>query len=577
MAKPLRPYVRGGGFYPSRKYTPLVYPGGYTTRNASVWPHDPLNTFTGDIVQFHTIRSMPIKSLKVNMSPIQDLHGYNSPWPEGGGKNKFDVGIVTSSDFAISNGTFTNTKTDTRTFFQLSVQQYNNGSFVKAVAANGITGTGRRYAKISGIEAGITTLKIKHNGLSVDLVLCDYPWTGTDDLWLSFTVVSNDPTTVGGLVISDVQIEIAAAGSTEASAFSPYSNVCPISGWNGCEVWRYGKNWFNDADVVSLYSLSFSDGIYTNTRADTKTVFNFVVQAWNGSSQVAGSSLMLISTAGKYSTKINITSKPTRLIIKHNGSVVDLAIQYPFTHTGEFTISIDFLSTDPSTVGGISFKDVMIELGDTATDYEPFRGNSYSVTFEETVYGATPDIVSGEMPITHVVEIVDGSRIGNNGVLPYGGLQIYYNPSVPKAYAVTSTYEDLKSNLFTPGTSGECVVNGRFVNGYIYFNMPSTVTTIEEAQAWLVSNPTQIWYKLATPIQTTITPTPITALKGYNAVWSDAGPVEVTAYGTPIVEPDVQPLQAMNLLLGGAYRNNHTPEDVSDEEALDILLGGADR
>ena len=31
MAKPLKPLVRGGGYYPSNRMTPLVYPGGYTT------------------------------------------------------------------------------------------------------------------------------------------------------------------------------------------------------------------------------------------------------------------------------------------------------------------------------------------------------------------------------------------------------------------------------------------------------------------------------------------------------------------------------------------------------------------
>ena len=29
--KPLRPLIRSGGYYPSKKWTPLVYPGGYTT------------------------------------------------------------------------------------------------------------------------------------------------------------------------------------------------------------------------------------------------------------------------------------------------------------------------------------------------------------------------------------------------------------------------------------------------------------------------------------------------------------------------------------------------------------------
>lgn len=31
MARPLKPFIRGGGYYPSNRFTPLVYPGGYTT------------------------------------------------------------------------------------------------------------------------------------------------------------------------------------------------------------------------------------------------------------------------------------------------------------------------------------------------------------------------------------------------------------------------------------------------------------------------------------------------------------------------------------------------------------------
>ena len=31
MSKPLKPLVRGSGYYPSDKGIPLVYPGGFTT------------------------------------------------------------------------------------------------------------------------------------------------------------------------------------------------------------------------------------------------------------------------------------------------------------------------------------------------------------------------------------------------------------------------------------------------------------------------------------------------------------------------------------------------------------------
>lgn len=38
MARPMRPLVRSGGYYPSNKWTPLVYPGGYTTMNGGEPP-----------------------------------------------------------------------------------------------------------------------------------------------------------------------------------------------------------------------------------------------------------------------------------------------------------------------------------------------------------------------------------------------------------------------------------------------------------------------------------------------------------------------------------------------------------
>lgn len=38
MARPLKPFIRGGGYFPSKRWTPLVYPGGYTTMNGGEQP-----------------------------------------------------------------------------------------------------------------------------------------------------------------------------------------------------------------------------------------------------------------------------------------------------------------------------------------------------------------------------------------------------------------------------------------------------------------------------------------------------------------------------------------------------------
>ena len=70
-------------------------------------------------------------------------------------------------------------------------------------------------------------------------------------------------------------------------------------------------------------------------------------------------------------------------------------------------------------------------------------------------------------------------------------------------------------------------VTGRPTNGKLFFNMPSTVTTLNEAKAWFTENQTQVCYPLATPITYQLTPQEITSLLGANNLWADTGDSEV--------------------------------------------------
>ena len=67
-----------------------------------------LRTVTGALIHITDALALPAEALSVNVEPIQDLHGYESPWPAGGGKNKFDVDkMVNTSGITISNGVIT--------------------------------------------------------------------------------------------------------------------------------------------------------------------------------------------------------------------------------------------------------------------------------------------------------------------------------------------------------------------------------------------------------------------------------------------------------------------------------------
>ena len=58
-----------------------------------------LKTVTGALLHITDALAKPAKKFTATLSPVQDLHGQDAPYPSGGGKNKLD----TSS---FSNGTY---------------------------------------------------------------------------------------------------------------------------------------------------------------------------------------------------------------------------------------------------------------------------------------------------------------------------------------------------------------------------------------------------------------------------------------------------------------------------------------
>ena len=78
----------------------------------------------------------------------------------------------------------------------------------------------------------------------------------------------------------------------------------------------------------------------------------------------------------------------------------------------------------------------------------------------------------------------------------------------------------------------------------------------------------QIVYELATPITIQLTLTQVELLQGENNIWSDG---EMTL--VYLADGNASDAEALNILLGGRYVNNHGEDEPTDREALDILLG----
>ncbi|MBQ1931107.1 MAG: hypothetical protein II347_03085, partial [Lachnospiraceae bacterium] len=177
-------------------------------------------TASGPIVSVNDALAAPLRSLLVNIEPVQDLHGYDNPWPAGGGKNLFGF----EEYLKANNVTYTkNGNTYTVTIVDSSLFQ-NPWVFSDADVAVTISA--------SAYTAGTVT------NPRIDLLNSD----GNVVSNISPAYLTNQGTackarinwsTTGTFTISEPMIEL---GNAKTS-FAPYSNICPISGWSEVNVW----------------------------------------------------------------------------------------------------------------------------------------------------------------------------------------------------------------------------------------------------------------------------------------------------------------------------------------------------
>ena len=184
-----------------------------------------IGTASGSVTSFPDGAEAPAKNVTAQIVAVQDLHGYDKPWPGGGWKNLFD-----KSNPNVFNGYFNGSHISSNaghrivyipcspntTYTAQKIAQYTNDRFGLAwsedAPANGIS-IYDSQTKTSGFVVGNKYSFTLTTGATAAYLL----------VWARGTAGGNYET---------IQIE---AGS-EATDYAPYSNICPISGWSGCNV-----------------------------------------------------------------------------------------------------------------------------------------------------------------------------------------------------------------------------------------------------------------------------------------------------------------------------------------------------
>ena len=486
---------------------------------------------SGAIVSFYTSVEYALRKLVVTLLPQQDLHGYDSPWPAGGGKNKYPVLIGADSRSNYNGGTTEN----------------DNGTLVVNVAATLYSGcylgtnseayemasqaTGQYvcsyYAKADknmnvfiGFQAHGNNLKSLTTSWQRFTDAATFDGTG-----YSFNIYNGntDGSAIAGTVqIKDLMFE---AGSV-ASAYEPYSNICPITGHTEVNVWRTGVNvWDEETVVGNIVDATGENGTDTDrirsknyiSVSPSTTYFAYYGGAnysWNIIVYQYDADKVYLGNTAQTRNVINSSTKTFTTVA--NCHYVRFQVHPSYGTTYNNDISINYPSTDH--------------------DYEPYTGSTISVTIPTppgTVYSAQLDVVSGVLTVDKGIVTFTGQETWQGAGPFYSRLDdverlLDYSSAIISNRLPTFTAQNASAFVSaTDGVTAYASATAYPGQNWIYAKV-NGISSPNDFKTWLASNNLQVCYPLATPQTYQLTPEEVESIaNSVNNVWSDSGNVEV--------------------------------------------------
>ena len=465
------------------------------------------DTATGAIASFPDgSDGLPLKSLVASIEPVQDLHGYDSPWPAGGGANLInqnELVTTTGATYTVNGDTISISANGNANYQGISYGNPANLKFtpgtyyakfkLKSISNATYFRAGFRNSTSYFVGTAITDSSIGQKSAS---------WTITEDCYFSI-VLNNSPGYENSAVIEDFIV------SKTDVPFSPYSNECPISGWTGMNGQRTGVNVW-DETYTSSKAVKGTDGsvatVASNVSASDYIPVKPLTEYYLNTHQLGSGSLgmawydadkVFISGAvfnEAYSNIVGAKTSPERAAF----------MRFTMMTADAGTNSINYPSTD--------------------TDYHAYTGENLSVSWQDTagtVYGGSMTVNedgSGELVAT-MAAVDMGAMVWNYAPSRFdswlgditlkstrlkGLCEIYpvFNGAVSDAPDYSIIFSDTSKNVYVKDSSynGDAVAFKAAMSGV------------------------QLVYELAEPLTYTFTDlTQLTTVLGTNNIWVDCG------------------------------------------------------
>ena len=299
----------------------------------------------------------------------------------------------------------------------------------------------------------------------------------------------------------------------EGSGDPSPENVREIVGWDGVEVYINGSTTNYEFGVLGKNKLNIGTVSFTGYKK---------YEIEGGLMPATYTASALITSEDEDSTKSLMLFQNETGTIKQIFFERDTRNAITFTLTQPAT-SVYIYSGDSyqRSVGDTTtWSDVQLELGSTATAYEPYDPNN-------TVYGGWVDLISGEVCEEWNTICVKDLP----GEWSYKSSNTRFQITLPSQYLNGPTgiwnNENIMSETYKTSSSngyGDKQI-AQYSNRYVYIRDDDFEGDVDAFLA-AVGN-TKIAYKLPTSVSYTLAPTQLQTFLGQNNVWSNADYVEV--------------------------------------------------
>lgn len=468
----------------------------------------------GKIINFTGRNNTKIDDLKVNIEPVQDLHGQDTPYPAGSGKNLLQMTV----DYLKSHntgGTWTENK------YALNSVEFtiltDNAGNVNGINVNGTASANTTF--YVGSRASLTVgTSYTFSGSPSDGDSSTYCMRVANPSWTA--IVGNRTLTLAESTTNGITIYVTSgtvcnnkvftpmcclSTASNPTTFAPYSNICPISSFTGCNVRRTGKNLIDDSIKYRQSAATVAIGNeYAYTIVLKAGTYTFSVEFLNG------------AYAGAYIREKNGTSNTA------------IWTSTSMRTSASFTLASDGLYRIwLNNSNGLSASNIgrcQLEYGSTATVYEAYAGTVVPISWQSeagTIYGGTLDVTTGVLTVDKVkFSQTFGEMSTRSDTVPAGfvlktserlatGCDASKAPLSAICNVATYNANANNRNVFRTTSSGN----------YLYFTLPTEMdsSTVVEAV-----------YPIATPQTYQLTAQQLNTLLGDNNIWSDIGTISAT-------------------------------------------------